>query len=83
MITVGIRELKQRTSDLIRQVRQKGVEIQITYRGDVVAVILPVKRPAQEDTQAVWASLDRLAAEIGARWPEDLTSIEALKEARE
>ena len=81
MLTVGVRELKQRTSDLLRQVRQSGKEIQITYRGEVIALIVPVKR-AQNDAGDAWATLDTLAAEIGAHWPEELTSVDALAEAR-
>ncbi len=79
MITVGVRELKQRTSDLIRQVRQDGKEIQVTYRGNVVALIVPVHRPSTRDA---WANLDTLAAEIGAHWPEGVTSLDALTEVR-
>jgi prevent-host-death family protein len=82
MITVGVRELKQRTSDLIRQVRQHGREIQITYRGEVVALIVPVMRPAQTETESAWATLDTLAAEIGAQWQEGVTSVEAVVEGR-
>ena len=81
MLTVGIRELKQRTSDLLRQVRQNGKEIQITYRGEIVALIVPVKR-TQNDAEDSWATLDALAAEIGAQWPKELTSVDALSEAR-
>ncbi len=80
MITVGVRELKQRTSDIIRQVRQNGMEVQVTYRGEVIALIVPVRRPAPKDA---WTSLDTLAAEIGARWPEDVSSLDALNEVRE
>ncbi len=79
-ITVGVRELKQRTSDIIRQVRQNGLEVQVTYRGEVIALIVPVRRPAPK---GAWASLDTLAAEIGARWPEDVSSLDALNEVRE
>ena len=79
MVTVGVRELKQRTSDIIRKVRQNGMEIQITYRGKVVAIIVPVRRP---ETGGAWASLDALAAEIGAHWPKDITGLDALNEVR-
>ena len=82
MITVGVRELKQRTSDLLRQVRQSGQEIQITYRGKVIALIVPVRRPVQDETGDAWDTLDTLAAEIGARWPERLTSVDAVSEGR-
>lgn len=83
MITVGIRELKQQTSELIRLVRQEGRQIQVTYRGEVVALLVPVGRSEQTAGVDTWASLDLLAAEIGARWPEDVSSVEAVAEGRE
>jgi prevent-host-death family protein len=82
MITVGIRELKQRTSDIIRQVRKEGKEIQVTYRGDVVALILPVRRPPAHQQSTAWATLDTIAAEISAHWPEGVTGLDALNEVR-
>lgn len=82
MITVGVRELKQQASELIRQVREDGKEVQVTYRGEVVALVVPVKRPAQTDDKSAWEQLDVLAAEIGARWPADVTSVEAVAEGR-
>ena len=45
MLTVGVRELKQQTSELIRRVREEGSEIQVTYRGEVVALLIPVTCP--------------------------------------
>ncbi len=83
MITVGIRELKQQTSELIRLVRQEGRQIQVTYRGEVVALLVPVGRSEQTAGVDTWASLDVLAAEIGARWPVDVSSVEAVAEGRE
>ena len=82
MIAVGIRELKQQTSELIRLVREEGREFQVTYRGDVVALVVPVNHTASPDAETAWASLDVLAAEIGARWPADVTSVEAVAEGR-
>ena len=46
MVTVGMRELKQQASALIRRVREEGDEILVTYHGKVVArkdftVVLP------------------------------------------
>ncbi len=82
MHNVGIRELKQNASELIRQVREEGAEIQVTYHGKVVALLIPVNRPpAQEEAQA-WAEIDHLAAEIGARWPAGLSAAEAVAESR-
>lgn len=82
MIQVGIRELKQKTSELIRIVREEGKELQITYHGKVVALVVPVPKKSTQEVDAAWSSLDMLAAEIGARWPADITSVEAIAEGR-
>jgi prevent-host-death family protein len=82
MITVGVRELKQRLSELIRMVRESGSEIQVTYRGEVVALLIPVARSSQQDEAQVWAQIDHLAAEIGARWPEGVSAAEAVADSR-
>jgi len=83
MLTVGIRELRQQTSDLIRIVREEGRQIEITLRGKPVALIIPIKPPAEREAPPnEWANLDRLAAEIGARWPAGVSAEEAVAEGR-
>ena len=44
MTSVGIRELRQRASELIRQV-EEGETIEITDRGRPVAVLTPLPHP--------------------------------------
>lgn len=82
MDTVGVRELKQHASELIRRVREEGSKIQITYRGEVVALLIPVERHSNEASDA-WEQLDQLAAEIEARWPAGVSAVEAVAEGRE
>jgi prevent-host-death family protein len=82
MITVGIRELKQHTSELIRRVREEGREIQVTYHGKVVARLVPVKPPETGESERAWANLDHLAAQIGERWPNGVSAAEAVSEGR-
>ena len=53
MTTVGIRELRQRASELIRQV-ERGETIEITDRGRPVAVLAPLADPGP--TQRLLAS---------------------------
>ena len=81
MVTVGIRELKQQASELVRLVRETGNEVQVTYHGEVVALLIPVKSARKDDANA-WAKLDHLAAEIGARWPKGVSAVDAVSEAR-
>ena len=80
MVTIGIRELKQQTSELIRRVRERGTSINITHHGKVVARIVPVVEPDPTDDE--WAQLDQLALEIGKRWPKGVSAAQAVREAR-
>ncbi len=83
MVTVGIRELKQQASELIRMVRETGTEVQITYHGKVVALLVPVEQAAQTEQETkAWMDIDHLAAEIGARWPKGLSASQAIAEDR-
>jgi prevent-host-death family protein len=82
MLTVGIRELKQNASELIRMVRETNNEVQVTYRGKVVARLIPVERITPSGETEAWAQLDHLAVEIGANWPKGLSAAEAVSELR-
>jgi prevent-host-death family protein len=84
MVTVGIRELKQQASELIRLVRETGSEVQVTHRGQVVALLIPVTpRKSNDGDKRSWARLDTLAAEIGARWPKGVSAAQAVAEGRQ
>jgi prevent-host-death family protein len=84
METIGVRELKARASEIVRRVRDQRETIGVTVRGRVVARIVPVERqpPSPEELSAVWASIDEIAAEIGAHWPPDVTAVDAVREGR-
>ena len=83
MVSVGIRELKQQASELIRMVRENGSEIQVTYHGKVVALLIPVASKAitPQETET-WIEIDQLAAEIGAQWPQDVSVQQTMQEIR-
>ncbi|MGB5932636.1 MAG: type II toxin-antitoxin system prevent-host-death family antitoxin [Anaerolineae bacterium] len=49
MPTVGVRELKTRATDIIKQVREKGREFIITYRGTPVGLLIPITEDDLED----------------------------------
>ena len=84
MRSVGVRELRERTSEIIRWVRDEGQEVEVTYYGRVVAHLVPAgpKLPEEIERSSVWADLDQLAAEIGARWTGGVTAAEAVAEGR-
>jgi prevent-host-death family protein len=85
MASVGVRELRQRASEVLRRVRERGEEVEVTLRGRVVARLVPAARPQAKRRareRAVWREIDRLADEIGARWPRGVSAERAVREGR-
>jgi prevent-host-death family protein len=85
MPTVGIRELKQNTSEILRRVREDFEPAEVTYRGEVIARIVPVlrrSRPNRARSRAVWDEIDRIAEQISARMPKRVSAVRAVREQR-
>lgn len=49
MPSIGVRELKNRISEILRAVREEGAEYVITYQGRPAAILLPVDDEELED----------------------------------
>ena len=89
MPDVGVRELKARASEIVRNVRERRARYTITYRGKPVGVLIPLEQPAPEpptgeEGSAAWAwdELVRLGEEIGRGWQSPSTGAELLSEMR-
>ena len=93
MARVGVRELKNRTTEIIRDVRETQADYVVTYHGRPVAVLLPVdeawlEAEAQRAAEAVtpgdevWAELEALRQEIGRNWQSNKTAVELISEQR-
>lgn len=82
MKTMGVRELKARMSEAIREVKD-GETIEVTCHGEVVAWLVPAPNRRIEpdkdsaERSAALASLDALAAQIAryANKPTDVTEL--------
>ena len=90
---VGVRELKNRATEIIRHVRESRAEYVVTYRGRPVAVLLPLDegwldeetaRAAQAVTPGddVWAELETLRQEIDRSWKSEKSAVELVAEQR-
>jgi len=87
MPVVGVRELKNQATRIVRAVREEGAEYVVTVDGKPVAVLRPftpedevTMRRAQADEFI--AELEALATKIGAAWKSPLTAAEAVEEQR-
>lgn len=93
MARIGVRELKNQATEIIRDVRENRAEYVITYHGRPVAVLLPVgedlldveTRRAIETAapgEEIWAEMEALRQEIGQHWQSDKTAVELVAEQR-
>jgi prevent-host-death family protein len=82
--SVSIHQLSERATEILREVRIKRATIVITSRGKVIAHLIPTRKPrtTSQQNSAIWTNLDRLAAEIGARWTNDVSAKDAVREGR-
>ena len=74
MPDVGVRELKTRASEIIRNVRERRARYTITYRGQPVGVLMPLDRPETEPAigpagpaESAWDELVRLGVTVKAK----------------
>jgi prevent-host-death family protein len=85
-MSIGIRALKARASELVRNIREKRARYIITYRGRPVAVLSPLEQPPTgqrpaEDPQA-WDDLRSLGEKISHSWTSERSAAEILAEMR-
>ena len=83
MSLIGVRELRQQASEVIRKVREERAEYVITYQGRPVAILLPLdagqaeKEMVRAGKRAIlgnWERYERLAEELRRAWPADVST---------
>ncbi len=91
MTMIGVRELRQRTSELLRKLREEKAEYIITYQGQPVALLLPLDQEAVEETllqlgkrgtRQGWDAYNQAAERVRAAWTADLDTQALLDELR-
>jgi len=81
MALIGIRELRQKTAEVLRRVQQEGQAYVITQQGRPVALLSPldqekieaeILRSARQSVSNGWRVYHQLAKEIREAWPASL-----------
>lgn len=84
---IGVRELKNRASEIVREVHEQEAEFIVTLRGEPVAIIRPLTEKSgrellhAEEDEAL-AEVDRLAEKIARAWRSPKSALELLEEQR-
>jgi len=86
-ITIGVRELKNHTSRVIRAVREEMSEYVVTLRGEPVAVLRPLneeerQRLRQVEIDAALEEMKALAQEVASAWTSEKSGVELVAEQR-
>ena len=81
---VSVQDLSEQTGPILRRVSELGEIIEVVDEGKTLARLVPsARRPVDPDALAAWwAEVDKLAAEIGAKWPKGVSAADAIKEDR-
>lgn len=83
MEKVGIREFKRDASKILRRVREDGESFDVTYRGKVVARLMPAEEPEEEPMtiEEIFDAWDELTAN-DPDMPVSNYALDAIRESR-
>jgi prevent-host-death family protein len=84
---IGVRDLKNRASELVREVHERDAEYIVTLRGQPVAVLKPLSDKNEQELkraerQEALSKLDELAEEIARAWRSPKSAVKLLEEQR-
>ncbi len=92
MALIGIRELREQATEVLRKVREEKAEYIITYQGRPVAVLMPVDEQAVEaaivqeskrSASSGWEIYQTLADLLRQTWPVGGSTQELLDDVRQ
>jgi antitoxin (DNA-binding transcriptional repressor) of toxin-antitoxin stability system len=86
MLSLDVYEFIERIDEMLLRVEEESEVIEITKQNEIIARIVPVQKQKHADIQsdrATWNELERISAEISAYWPQSLSAIEAVQDARQ
>jgi prevent-host-death family protein len=85
--TIGVRELKNQTSRIVRSVREEMAEYVITLQGKPVAVLRPITEADKHRLHQIrlaeaMAEMKQLAQEVAAAWSSPKNGVDLIAEQR-
>ncbi len=83
MRRVGVRELRENTAQLLKEVNEQGQTIQVTLHGKVMAHLVPPHKAAtSDDLKQAIARAHQLMARIGEHITEPVDSATLMQKER-
>ncbi|MCP4663959.1 MAG: type II toxin-antitoxin system Phd/YefM family antitoxin [bacterium] len=87
MIRIGITELSRQRSRIVHEVRDRGAEYMVTYRGEPVAVLRPYTAPDSfgkepPEREGTLDAMKKAAREVARAWVSPQSAVELVAEQR-
>lgn len=93
MPNIGVRELKNQATEIVRAVREQRTEYIVTHHGRPVAILLPLasnwEQIAAQHVASVatpsddlWLELAKLREEIDTKWESEKSAVELVTAQR-
>ena len=87
VVKIGVRELKNRASEIVREVRETQTSYVVTLRGEPVAELRPlgvrtIQERRQEEVDEVLREVEDLSRRIARAWKSPKTAVELVEEQR-
>jgi prevent-host-death family protein len=85
MLEIGIRELKNQASEIVRAVRERRAEYVITHRGKPVAMIVPFAEDVEDEEAPKgdwWARMQEIGRLMEEETPDAGSALQQLYEDR-
>lgn len=84
---MGVRELKNNASKIVRAVREEGAEYVVTLHGEPVAVLRPLTEEQphpydESEINHILSELNKMADRVSEAWKSPLSAVEAIEEQR-
>ncbi|MBI1877509.1 MAG: type II toxin-antitoxin system Phd/YefM family antitoxin [Chloroflexi bacterium] len=85
--TIGVRELKNQASRIVRAIREEMAEYVITVQGEPVAVLRPYtaedeQQLRQAEIEETLAEMKQLAQQVASAWTSPKSGVELIAEQR-
>ena len=83
--TIGIRELRDHASEVLKRVESTGQPVDITRHGRTIARLVPAATEEDHDAawEKWWVEHEKLVDEIAAQWDgQPIDAVEMIREQR-
>jgi prevent-host-death family protein len=87
VVKIGVRELKNRASEIVREVRESKASYVVTVRGEPVAELRPlgvktIRERREEEADEIMREVEDLSRRISRAWKSSKTAVELVEEQR-